>query len=169
MDERGDVGVRLDVTGACSETQIMKFRIGILCAALLCLAVAASATPKADDDDALRGVNGNGNGLGHAYGHLKKDDLAESAAPALKVPLVDLPRGGPKGPKVEHGPGPKHQHGPRGVKIGGGPYEGPGGTYEGPGPITQPTGDVAAVPEPAGALLFGAGFAMVAARLRRRR
>ena len=140
----------------------MKFRIGIFCAALLCIAAVASASPKSDHDDAARGANGNGNGLGHAYGLLKKGDLAEkNAASALKVTLVDLPRGGAKGPKYEHGPG-DGAYG--GGEIGGGPCWGPG-------PVTRPPtgGDVAALPEPAGALLFGVGFAMVAARLRRGR
>ncbi|HEX5068455.1 MAG TPA: PEP-CTERM sorting domain-containing protein [Myxococcota bacterium] len=138
----------------------MKFQICIFSAVLLCIAAVASASPRSDDEDAARGANGNGNGLGHAYGHLKKHDLAESAAPALKVPLFDLPRGGPKGPKHEHGPG-DSPHGPG--KIGGGPSWGHG-------PITRPPtgGDVAALPEPTGALLFGIGFGLVAA-LRRRR
>jgi hypothetical protein len=139
----------------------MKFRFLILCAALLCIAATASAAPKSDHDDAARGANGNGNGLGHAYGHLKKGDLVESAASALKVTLVDLPRGGAKGPKYEHGPG----DGPYGGgKLGGGPYWGPG-------PVTRPPtgGDVAAMPEPSGALLFGVGVGLLAARLRRGR
>ena len=116
----------------------------------LCIAASASAVPN-HLTDGERGANGNGNGLGHAYGHFKSD-LAESARSACwKLPVAgDFPTG-----PVSSNGGTPHGFGDLGS----------GGSGAG-GP--QPTGSVPAVPEPTGALLFGAGVALVTLRLRRR-
>jgi len=124
----------------------------------LCIAASASAVPN-HLADRERGANGNGNGLGYAYGHFKsKSDLAESARSACwKLPVAgDFPTG-----PVSSNGGTPHGFGGNGG-FGG---LGSGGSGAG-GP--QPTGSVPAVPEPTGALLFGAGVALVTLRLRRR-
>src|SRR5262245_6520930 len=135
----------------------MKFRDAILCAAFLCLAVAASATPKSDDGDVARGVNGNGNGLGHAYGHLKAkvDDVAQTAASVTWIPTLgdhsgrlavarmgddddqgedNDDQGGGGFPRIGSGPGP--DHGPRWPN--GGPPNGEGGGFGGIGSGSGP-------------------------------
>ena len=124
----------------------------------LCIAASASAVPH-HLADGERGVNGNGNGLGHAYGHFKskhfksESDLAESARSACwELPVAgDLP------------PGPVSSNGetPRGFGGLGSEGSGAGGP--------RPTGAVSALPEPSGALLFGAGVALVTLRLRHQR
>lgn len=121
----------------------------------LCIAASASAVPN-HLADGERGANGNGNGLGHAYGHFKSD-LAESARSACwELPVAgDLP-----GLVSSNGATPRGFGGNDGFGGLGSEGSGAGGP--------QPTGAVPAVPEPSGALLFGAGVALVTLRLRRR-
>lgn len=130
----------------------------------LCIAASASAVPH-HLADGERGVNGNGNGLGHAYGHFKskhfksESDLAESARSACwELPVAgDLPAG----PVSSNGGTPRGFGGNGGFGDLGSEGSGAGGP--------RPTGAVSALPEPSGALLFGAGVALVTLRLRRQR
>ena len=133
-------------------------RVGLV-AAILCLAAAAaSAGPSGEEGEGGRGhayglllgdlkdgSRSAGSGNGHAYGLLLADfkellPVSGALAQGDKEPFVRVSRG----------------------HVSSGGFDGVG--YDG---VRPPRASASAVPEPSGALLFGAGTALVALRRRR--
>jgi hypothetical protein len=110
---------------------------------MVCIAASASAAPRSGGDD---------NGRGHAFGlQLQNDDVAAHASAASWLALADHPLG-------RHAISIERE--PRGNAYGHHRFHGWKPTGKTPRPVS-------AIPEPSGALLFGAGVALVALGLRR--
>lgn len=112
---------------------------------IVCIAASASAAPRSGDDD---------HGRGHAFGlHLRDDGIAAHASAASWLALADHPLGR-HAISIEREPrGKAHGH----------------HRFHDWKPVGKTPRPVSAIPEPSGALLFGAGVGLVALQLRRGR